>query len=197
MFFGEDPKKFSKRNVAMGRKTAAAGDARRAEFAKMLQETKNYGVTNVANIRQEGADRRLAVERTPTEAESFYQGLASKYGESFMKKDLGEEFLPEEKDQPTGPPRAQVWRPSLGESKPIGLEPKFDVSNYKSPFGMMRDSETRERFPWERPVGEGTSGSFEALNFDDREPSIYDRFKSLFSKKKKRVASFGIAGVRG
>ena len=133
-FFTERPKKFRKRNVEMGRETAAIGDTRRAEFARILQGQKNLGYTNVANIRQRGADRRLASEQEyglplqeqETEAarignvgEEFFQGLTKEFGPSFMRQELG---LPE----PVS--RANVFFPD----RRTPLEPKADLSSPRS-----------------------------------------------------------------
>jgi hypothetical protein len=185
MRYARDPNEFTKRNVLAGRKTAAIGDKRRAEFAKLLQGIRNLGAANVATIGQEGQDRRLEAEqryglpaqqagiakfgaetektKAGTEGERFYQGLTKKYGENFMRKALGAEYsVPEETD------RFNYFANPI----PEWLGPKSDVAN---------------------PKGYGISGSWVE---EEKEPSLFEKFKSMFSKKKK-LARYGSTAVRG
>lgn len=203
MAFFEDPKKFRRRNVEVGRETTALRDARKFEFGEMLQGKKNEGQANFAKIVQDAMNERLASEQkydlplqkaniaktaAETKGTKYFNELVGKYGEDAMRKAAGLEPLVEDDG---------LMIPGQD------LFPKTDISSSTPGLPTTPDFEPASPFP-RGGGGGGGFGGVEApkpIAFTPLSPnsSIADILSNLGKKRKKdRFARSGaVAGVRG
>ena len=179
------------RNIAFGEAGASKRRKELAGYANMLQELKNQGALDILASEQQFArpeqKAKIALFGAETEGQRlgnvgkrFYQGLSSKYGESFMRKALGAEYTtPQE-------PYAKILP---GISSVPELKPKFDIS---SP-GLIGGG---GRFR-----GSGATGSF-GTQIPSVIPQSYTREESLFNtllarRKRRKPGTFGTTAVSG